>query len=75
MPLISCVLFPYFELRTEKKPGSFIYSTDRENQAKKIFTKWRPVKGTGKKCRTPDLTIICFNNNKKTAHDKGLPRK
>ena len=36
-----------------------IYSTDRKNEANKMFIMWLlPVWGTGNKCRTRDLTII-----------------
>ena len=42
-----------------KKRGSVIYSTDRKNEANKMFIIWLlPVSGTGNKCRTRDLTII-----------------
>ena len=43
----------------EKKRGSVIYSTDRKNEANKMFIIWLlPVWGTGNKCRTHDLTVI-----------------
>ena len=42
----------------EKKRASVIYSTDRKNEANKMFIIWLlPVWGTGNKCRTRDLTI------------------
>ena len=42
-----------------KKRGSVIYSTDRENEANKMFIIWLlPVWETGNKCRTHDLTVI-----------------
>ena len=61
IPLISRVFGPYCKLRTasrlghklmEKKRGSVIYSTDRKNEANKMFIIWRlPVWGTGNKTR------------------------
>ena len=43
----------------EKKRGSIIYSTDRKNEANKMFIIWLlPVWETGNKCRTRDLTVI-----------------
>ena len=42
-----------------KNRGSVIYSTDRKNEANKMFIIWLlPVWGTGNKCRTHDLTVI-----------------
>ena len=41
-----------------KQRGSVIYSTDRKNEANKMFIIWLlPVWGTGNKCRTHDLTV------------------
>ena len=41
------------------KRGSVIYSTDRKNEANKMFIICLlPVSGTGNKYRTSDLTII-----------------
>ena len=38
---------------------SVIYSTDRKNEANKMFIIWLlPVCETGNKCRTYDLTVI-----------------
>ena len=38
---------------------SVIYSTDRKNEANKMFIIWLlPVWGTGNKSRTRDLTVI-----------------
>ena len=42
-----------------KKRGPVIYSTDRKNEANKMFIIWLlPVWETGNKCRTHDLTVI-----------------
>ena len=42
-----------------KKRGSVIYSSDRKNDANKMFIIWLlPVWGTGNKFRTHDLTVI-----------------
>ena len=50
----------------EKKRGSVIYSTDRRNEANKMFIIWLlPVSGTGNKCRTHDLTVIWQVSKKK----------
>ena len=52
--------------RWEKKRGSVIYSTDRKNEADKMFIIWLlPVSGTGNKCRTRDLTNIWQTSRKK----------
>ena len=49
-----------------KKRGSVIYSTDRKNEANKMFIIWLlPVWGTGNKCRTHDLTVIRQESKKK----------
>ena len=49
-----------------KKWGSVIYSTDRKNEANKMFTIWLlPVWGTGNKFRTHDLTVIWQASKKK----------
>ena len=49
-----------------KKQGSIIYSTDRKNEANKMFIIWLlPVWGTGNKCRTHDLTVIWQVSKKK----------
>ena len=45
--------------RWKKKRGSIIYSTDRKNEANKMFIICLlPVLGTGNKCRTRDLTGV-----------------
>ena len=72
IPLISRVFGPYCKLRTEFFPSIYgprgsrlghksivIYSTDRKNEANKMFIIWLlPVWGTGNKCRTHDLTVV-----------------
>ena len=62
------LLLAEFSVRTVNYGSSFffhrsvIYSTDRKNEANKMFITWLlQVSGTGNKCRTRDLTIINFD--------------
>ena len=53
----------------EKKRGSVIYSTDRKNEANKMFIIWLlPVWGTGN-------IFGAYWRTKTIAHNKGFPRK